>query len=148
MRIWIDADGCPVVDLAIAIAKEAHIPVTVVKNYAVKIENAYAEVITVDVSRDAADFYIANHMQTGDLVITQDYGLSAMVLAKQGRCLNQNGREINVDNIDFILDSRHHSRVARSQNQRGPRHKKRTSTDDESFKKALIEILNSLGRII
>lgn len=145
MRIWIDADGCPVVNLAIVIAKEANIPVTVVKNHAVKIENAYAEVVTVDVSRDAADFYIANHMLAGDLVVTQDYGLSAMVLAKQGRCLNQNGREINVDNIDFILDSRHHSRVARSQNQRGPRHKKRTSTDDESFKKAL---LNSLGRII
>lgn len=143
MKIWIDADGCPVVDLTIAIAKEKNLPVTVVKNYAVKIENNYAEIVTVDIERDSADYYIANHMAVGDLVITQDYGLSAMALAKKGYCLNQNGREINALNIDFILDSRHQSRVARAQNQRGPRHKKRSVSDDNDFKKALIELLES-----
>jgi len=141
MRIWIDADGCPVVDITIVIAKKYDLPVTVVKNYAVKIESAYAEIVTVDIERDSADYYIANHLSVGDLVITQDYGLAAMVLAKRGFCLNQNGREITALNIDFILDSRHQSRVARTQNQRGPRHKKRTTSDDADFKKALLERL-------
>lgn len=88
MRIWIDGDGCPVVDLAIDVAKKLDLPVTVVKNYAVHIVSDYAQVVSVDISRDSADYYIANQMTKGDLVITQDYGLGAMV-AKRG----QRGKE-------------------------------------------------------
>ena len=44
MRIWIDADGCPVVNHTLKIAEKKRIPVTVVKNYAVVIESDYAEV--------------------------------------------------------------------------------------------------------
>ena len=139
MKIWIDADGCPVVKLATTIAKEHRIEVTIVKNHAVVIESDYAEVVTVDLSRDAADYYIVNKLTTGDLVITQDYGLSAMALAKGGRCINQNGKLIDVGNIDFILDSRHHGRRARMQNQRGPKHKKRTLEDDLMFKEAFVK---------
>lgn len=142
MRIWIDADGCPVVGLTIKIAKKHDLPVTVVKNYAIVIESEYAEIVTVDISRDAADYYIANHINEGDLVITQDNGLAAMVLAKKGHCLNQNGKTINEMNIDFVLDSRHHGRVARLQHQRGPRHNKRTGEDDLAYEKALLEIIN------
>lgn len=137
MRIWIDADGCPVVAQTIKIAKKAAIPVTVVKNYAIELSSEYAEIVTVDISRDAADYYIANHISKDDIVVTQDNGLAAMVLAKEGRCINVNGREINPLNIDFILDSRHHGRVARMQNQRGPRHKKRSTQDDQDFERGL-----------
>lgn len=139
MKIWIDADGCPVVKLATTIAKEHRIEVTIVKNHAVVIESDYAEVVTVDLSRDAADYYIVNNLSKGDLVITQDYGLAAMVLAKGGRCINQNGKLIDAGNIDFILDSRHHGRRARMQNQRGPKHKKRTLEDDLMFKEAFVK---------
>ena len=114
MRIWIDADGCPVVSQTIAIAKRSDIPVTVVKNYAIAFESDYAEVVTVDISRDAADYYIANHLAPLDLVITQDNGLAAMVLAKKGLCINQNGKEIHAANIDFILDSRHQGQIGRA----------------------------------
>ncbi len=89
MRIWIDGDGCPVVNLAINIAKLQALPVTVVKNHAVQVNDDYAEIVTVDVSRDAADFYIVNHMMSGDIVVSQDYGLAAMVLAKKGICVTQ-----------------------------------------------------------
>lgn len=143
MRVWIDADGCPVVSIAIEVAKKYALPVTVVKNYAISIQSEYAEIITVDISKDSADYYIANHLAEGDLVITQDNGLAAMVLAKKGFCLNQNGREINSSNIDFVLDSRHLGRVARQQNIRGPRHKKRTGADDAIFRNALIAFLSN-----
>jgi len=141
MRIWIDADGCPVVTETIKVAKSFAIPVTVVKNYAVKIENDYAQIITVDVASDAADYYIANHMEIGDLAITQDNGLAAMVLAKRGFCMDQNGKKITSLNIDFILDSRHHGRVARAQNIRGPKHKKRSKRDDLNFIDSLNQFL-------
>lgn len=143
MKIWIDADGCPVVQNTIKIAKKLSIPVFVVKNYAVKIESDYAQIITVDLSRDAVDYYIANHIQPNDLVITQDNGLAAMVLAKKGICMNQNGKTIDAANIDFILDARHLGRVARQQKQRGPKHKKRTLENDLAFEKALINILEN-----
>ena len=111
MQIWIDGDGCPVVNITIQEAKKRALPVTVVKNFAVQVKDDYANVVTVDISRDAADFYIVNHIKAGDLVISQDYGLCAMVLSKKGLCLNQNGRIITKDNIDMILDTRHHARV-------------------------------------
>lgn len=141
MKIWIDADGCPVVGLTITIAKRVGLAVTVVKNHAVCFESDYAEVVTVDVSRDAADYYIANHLEQMDLVVTQDNGLAAMVLAKKGLCINQNGREISTDNIDFLLDSRHRGRVARLQKQKGPKHKKRTAQDDEAFEEGLMALI-------
>ncbi len=146
MRIWIDGDGCPVVELTIKLAKKNGLPVTVVKNHAVVIESTYADVISVDISRDSADYYIANHISTGDLVITQDYGLAAMVLAKRGYCLTQNGREITAMNIDFLLDSRHQSREARMQGKRGPKHKKRSEADNEDFSEAFEAFVNRLKR--
>lgn len=144
MQIWIDADGCPVVNQTIATAKRHDIRVTVVKNYAINFENDYAQVVTVDISKDAADYYIANHIGSQDLVVTQDYGLAAMVLAKKGFCINQNGKEIHTDNIDFILDSRHQGRVARLQNQKGPKHKKRTSNDDRAFEEGLNQLIQRI----
>lgn len=81
--IWIDADGCPVVNSTINIAKQNSIPVIVVKNYSVQLNSDYAKIVTVDIARDSADYYIANNINSYDLVITQDYGLAAMVLAKR-----------------------------------------------------------------
>ena len=105
--IWVDADGCPVVEATINIAQKTFIPIVIVKNYSINIKNDYAKIVTVDISKDSADYYIANHMKQDDLVITQDNGLAAMVLAKKGYCLNQDGKEITTCNIDFILDSRY-----------------------------------------
>ena len=67
MRIFIDADGCPVVDETINIAKKLNIPVVIVKNYAHVINSSYAEVVTVDLSSDSADYYIVNHMGKGEI---------------------------------------------------------------------------------
>ncbi|MBF4694974.1 DUF188 domain-containing protein [Fusibacter sp. Q10-2] len=142
MSIWVDADGCPVVKLAINIAQKKGYPVRVVKNHAVVLTDDYAEIITVDISRDAADFYIVNHMGIGDIVITQDYGLAAMALSKQGKVINQNGRLITKDNIDFILDQRHLSRLAREQKGKSTKFKKRSKLNDEAFITAFENLLD------
>ena len=91
MNIFVDADGCPVVDIAVKVAKEKNIYIVVVKNYAVNIDDDYAEIVTVDISRDSADYYIANRISDGDILISQDYGLAAMCLSKGAICINQNG---------------------------------------------------------
>jgi len=146
MRIFIDADGCPVVKSTLRIAIKRKLKVTVVKNHAVHIENpnpSYVEVITVDTSRDSADYYIANHLSPGDLVITQDYGLAAMVLAKNGQGMNQNGMVFNSFNIDQLLDRRHFNQEMRRKHKKhSSKFKKRTKSDDDKFEKALIEFLD------
>ncbi len=133
MNIWIDADGCPVVKQTLDLCQRHQLPVIIVKNHAVKITSDYAQVITVDNTRDAADFYIASHASKGDLVITQDYGLAAMVLGKNCYVMNQNGLEITSSNVDFILENRHLS--AQNRNKRGQytKHKKRSPQDNQQF---------------
>lgn len=144
LKVWIDADGCPVVKQTIKVCKQKGIPVIAVKNHAVQLEDDYAKVITVDISGDAVDYYIVNHMVSGDLVITQDNGLAAMVLSKKGICMNQNGKIIDDDNIDFFLDNRHISRVMRMQKKKSTTFKKRTEQDNISFEDALVTFLNEL----
>lgn len=144
LKVWIDADGCPVVKQTIKVCKQRGIPVIAVKNHAVQLEDDYAEIITVDISGDAVDYYIVNHMDIGDLVITQDNGLAAMVLSKKGYCMNQNGKIIDNDNIDFFLDNRHVSRVMRMQKKKSTTFKKRTQDDNVSFENALVTFLGEL----
>ena len=143
MTIWIDADGCPVVQATIALAKEKNIPVTAVKNHAIELYSDYATIITVDVSSDSADLYIVNHLSCGDLVITQDLGLAALVLSKQGKCLTPNGKSITHDNIDLFLDFRHASGVQRKKTGRGSKVKKRTTADDDAFLWQLMHMVNA-----
>lgn len=143
MRIWIDGDGCPVIMITTEIAKKHDIDVFIVKNHTIKIENDYAEVITVDLGRDAADYYIANHMMRGDLVITQDYGLAAMVIAKEGAVMTHSGNRITTLNIDFVLENRHQGKLDRQKGGRGPRHKKRTFADDVTYSKSLESLMIS-----
>ncbi len=144
IRIWIDADGCPVVKETVYVAREYSIPVTLVKNHGVYLESDYATIITVETSSDAADFYILTHMNPGDIVVTQDNGLCAMVLSKKGHCIDQNGKIITEDQIDFLLQSRHISRKERMQNQRGPKFKKREDRDNLLFTKSLKKLLREI----
>ncbi len=144
MRIFIDADGCPVVEETVTIAKLFQIPVTIVKNYAHVINNAYAEVVTVDLSSDSADYYIVNHMKKGDLVVTQDNGLAAMALAKEGIVLNQNGYIIDNDNIDAMLSTRHIHRELRQRGIYAGKARKRVKSNNKSYEVTIKNLLQEL----
>lgn len=133
MKIYIDADGCPVVDEAIAIAKEANLEIVIVKNYAHVIHDSYATIVSVDISRDSADFYIANAINKGDIVVTQDYGLAAMCLSKEAISINQNGIIYSQDNIDGMLNRRHLHQQLRKQKIYHGKAKKRQRESDTNF---------------
>lgn len=91
MKIIIDADACPVVDIAVDIAKERNLECILVCDNTHLIQKDGAETIIVDKGVDSADCKIANLTEKGDVIITQDYGLAALVLGKGGKALNQNG---------------------------------------------------------
>lgn len=142
MTLWIDADGCPVVALAARIAAAHGVEAVIVKNHAHELHSDTARIITVDKSRDSADFYIANHIAPGDVVITQDNGLAAMVLAKRGLCLNQNGIRITDDTIGLLLDRRHlHQELRRKHGIHAGKAPKRSASQNQAFETALRELL-------
>ncbi|WMM24490.1 DUF188 domain-containing protein [Tissierella sp. MB52-C2] len=144
MKIFLDADGCPVVSIAIDIAKEYKLEVVVVKNYAHEIMDPYATIISVDISRDSADFYIVNRIAKDDIVITQDYGLAAMCLSKEAIPMNQNGLVFTRENIDGMLNRRHLHKELRKQNKYYGKAKKRRPEADMEFKRRLRELLDKM----
>lgn len=148
MKIFIDADGCPVVNLAISIAKEYKLKILIVKNYAHVIEDDYAKVVSVDISRDSADFFIVNKVKESDIVVTQDYGLATMCLAKNARVINENGLFYTKENIDGMLNRRHLHRELRKQGKYHSKSKKRQALSDVSFKNSLKELIEKQVKTI
>ena len=112
-----------------------------VKNYAVQIEDDYAEIVTVDISSDSADYYIANRIGKKDILVSQDHGLAAMCLAKGAICINQNGFIINSENIDGMLNRRHMNKKLRREQGIYTKFKKRNPQADEDFEKSLRRII-------
>ena len=141
MKLLIDADACPVVDIALRCAGKRNIEVLLICDSAHEMRREGATTITVSKGADSADFDLVNRIQPGDIVITQDYGLAAMALAKQVRVLNQNGMEYTNDNIDALLMARHTARKIRMGGGRLKGPAKRTKAQDEEFQRALCAIL-------
>lgn len=80
MKIYVDADACPVVAIVEQIAKEYEIPVTLLCDTNHVLYSDYSEVVTVGAGADAVDFKLVSLCHKGDIVVTQDYGVAAMIL--------------------------------------------------------------------
>lgn len=121
MRILVDADACPVKKIIIQVGKEFHIPVILVSSishFSTKEEEV--ERIIVDNAAEAVDIAIANHINKGDIVVTQDYGLASIVIAKGGIAIHHHSFIYSEDNMDELLFKRHlHAKIRRS----GGKHK-------------------------
>ena len=137
MHIYIDADGCPVVEQTIRIARQQGIPCTIICDSAHLFRDDYADTITVSTGADSADFRLVNLLRPGDLVITQDYGLAAMCLARQAYAMHQDGGQYTPDNMDGLLAARHTARCIRRQGGRLRGAPKRTPAQDQAFCRAL-----------
>ena len=146
MNILIDADGCPVVDLTLQIAKQFSIPVVILCDTSHQIEREGAQTLVFDKGADSVDFALVNLLRPGDVVVTQDYGLAAMCLARSALALNQDGMEYTADNIDALLLVRHTARKIRSAGGRLRGPVKRTAAQDRVFSEALTELVQSRQR--
>ena len=111
MNILIDADGCPVVDLTLQIARQFGVPVIILCDTAHQIEREGAQTLVFDKGADSVDFALVNRVKPGDIVVTQDYGLASMCLARCARVLNQNGLEYTADNMDALLLRRYENKT-------------------------------------
>ena len=141
MRIWIDADGCPVVDSTLRLARRAGVEAVILCDTSHEFRREGVETVTVSKGADSVDFALVNRLAPGDLAVTQDYGLAAMCLSRGARVLRQDGLEYTADNIDAFLLARHTAKKIR----RGGGHlhgaKKRTSEEDAAYERALSALL-------
>ena len=146
MRILIDADGCPVVGITIAEAKKRNVECLLLCDTSHIFEKPGARTLTFSKGADSVDFALVNMVKPGDLVITQDYGLAAMCLARSALVLNQNGMEYTADNIDALLMERHTSKKIRNAGGRLKGPSKRSAAEDNSFMVQLAMLLDKVNR--
>lgn len=141
MTILIDADGCPVVDITVKIATEHKIQCIILCDTSHVFEKPGAKTITVSKGSDSVDFALVNMVQAGDIVVTQDYGLAAMCLARRAVPISQNGMVYTNDNIDALLNERHTAKKIRMSGGRLKGPSRRTTEQDTAFENALRELL-------
>lgn len=141
MRVLIDADGCPVVDISVRLAKEAGVECHIFCDSAHEFERDGAITHTVPKGADSADFCLVNFAKSGDVVITQDYGLASMALSRGARVINQDGLEYTEYNIDALLLARHTAKKIRNAGGRLRGSPPRKREQDENFRKKFFEIL-------
>lgn len=143
MQILIDADACPVTNIVERIAEKHHIPCVILCDTNHVMHSMYSEVKIIGAGADAVDFALLNLCRKGDVVVTQDYGVAAMILGKGAYGIHQSGKWYTNDNIDQMLMERHLAKKARmgkgKHHTKGPA--KRTKEDDERFEDSLERLL-------
>ncbi len=141
LRVLIDADGCPVVDETVEICKKYEVKCLILCDTSHYFNKAGAEVLTFSKGADSVDFALVNLLKDNDIVITQDYGLAAMALAKKAKVLNENGIEYTNDNIDSFLSARYTSKKLRNAGVRLKGSGKRKASQDEDYVHALKKMI-------
>lgn len=143
MKIYVDADACPVVKQTEKVAKKWDIPVILLCDTNHVLTSEYSEVKIIGAGADAVDFALINLCKEKDLVVTQDYGVAAMALGKGAYAIHQSGKWYTNENIDLMLMERHLNKAARRASSKshlkGP--KKRTQEDNERYEESIERLL-------
>ena len=143
MQIYVDADACPVVGIVEETAKKYKIPVTLLCDTNHVLHSDYSGVVVVGAGADAVDYKLISICHSGDIVVSQDYGVAAMALGKGAYAIHQSGKWYTNDNIDQMLMERHLNKKARRSSHKnhikGP--KKRTEEDNERFAQSFEKLI-------
>lgn len=141
MKILIDADACPknVLQIAMKLGAVYGIEVWTVASFNHNIISDYH--VVVGDNDQETDIKVLNLTKAGDVVITQDWGLAAMVLGKKASCVSPAGRKFDNDNIDFLLEERDLKAKLRRSGGRTKGPSKRTTQEDIRFEECLARIL-------
>ena len=143
MKILVDADACPVIKIIEEIAREFNLSVTLLCYTNHIISSNYSDVKVIDAGADAVDLALINLCKPNDIVVTQDYGVAALALAKSAYAIHQNGNIYTNENISGLLNIRYinkKQRMSKGKNHiKGP--KKRTKENDIDFSNSLRNLL-------
>lgn len=142
MKVIVDADACPkaVLQICLKLGRKYNIPVWTVASFNHNIESDNHIVVGND--SQEADIKVINLAEKSDIVVTQDWGLAAMVVGMQARCLSPDGREYRPEDMDFLLEEREIKAKYRRSGGRTKGPKKRTAENDLAFSKELETIIS------
>ncbi len=143
MKIYVDADACPVVRIVEKLAKKYEVSCTLLCDTNHVLSYDFSEVVIVGAGADAVDFKLISLLKRGDICVSQDYGVAAMALGKGCFAIHQSGRWYTNENIDQMLMERHLAKKARRSSKKnhlkGPA--KRTSEDDQRFEESFEKMI-------
>lgn len=146
MRIIVDADACPGKEYIEKAAKENNIEVIMYSDINHVIHSDYSIVKIVDSGFQSVDMKIANEAKSGDIVVTQDYGVAAMVLGKKAYAINPKGYIYSDDNIDKLLFERHMSSKIRRGGGKTFNPKKRTEEDNKRLYMNILRLIENASK--
>jgi len=107
IRIFVDADACPVKDETYKVAGRYLLQVYVVSNsFIMTPKSPMIERVVVEAGPDIADDWIAERVGKTDIVVTNDIPLAARVLTNGGQAIGANGRPFTHDTIGSALAGR------------------------------------------
>lgn len=141
MKVLIDADACPVVDISVSLCRRYQTACILLCDTAHEMHRDGAQTLVFDKGSDSVDFALVNRVYPGDIVVTQDYGLASMCLAKKARVLHQDGWEYTEFNIQALLFQRHAAKKHRLAGGRTKGPAKRKPEQDAAFETALQQLL-------
>lgn len=143
MKILVDADACPkkALQICMELGSAYGVNVWTVASFNHNITSDHHFV--VGDNDQETDIKVLNLTESGDVVVTQDWGLAAMALGKKARCISPGGREFSNENIDFLLEEREMKAKLRRSGGRTKGPNKRTVQEDIRFQECLTRILGA-----
>lgn len=145
IRVFIDADACPVKDEVYRVAQRYGLPTFVVANQRMHVPRHPLITLQVVSGRfDAADDWIVDACTSADAVVTSDIPLAARVLAKGAKALDPKGRVFSPDSIGDALAAREFSAFLRDMGDMGGGPAPFTAKDRSRFLQSLDTVIQAL----
>ncbi|MGE4273553.1 MAG: DUF188 domain-containing protein [Desulfitobacterium sp.] len=142
MKILIDADACPkgVLQICLNRGRQKGIPVWTVASFNHEISSDHH--IVVGNASQEADLKVMNLCEAGDIIVTQDIGLAAMVIGKGAKALGPSGKEYRPEIMSTMLEERELKAKYRRAGGRTKGPSKRTFEEDRLFEQTLVSLLS------
>jgi uncharacterized protein YaiI (UPF0178 family) len=146
-EIYVDADACPVKDEVVRVAGRHQLVVTFVANFGLRpSRDPMIRNVVVPQGADAADDWIVEHVNAGDVVVTSDIPLASRTLAKGAHVLGPTGRPFTKDSIGMALAIRELNQHLRETGESRGLNAGFTAKDRSAFLQALDEVVARVKR--
>lgn len=150
MTLWLDADAAPrdVKDICLRAAERLRLATILVANQRVQILPGYTYVtaVRVDGGPDVADQYIVDHAVAGDVAVTADIPLAALLVPKGVAVIDPRGEEYTAESIGERLSVRNFMDGLRGAGVETGGHGTYTSREKQAFANTLDRVLTRAAR--
>jgi len=147
MKLYIDADACPVKDEAVKVGVRHSLPIIFVSNSWMRLDDhPLVERVVVSEGPDEADNWIVEHCEEDDIVVTTDIPLAARAMEKDAVALRPNGKAFTQDNIGMALAMRELNQELRESGEIKGYNPGFTKADKSNFLQELESIIQRLKR--